>query len=191
MGCICHIQWTCNSCCYKYYKLSIPEGWLNASCRKLKELTLKPTPPPFALKLMRWFCREDYIDEIEGDLTEIFEVQCLRSPVRAKWNFLWTVLRHFRPEFIKTTQGKKPNATTMIRHNLLLTIRHYKKAKTSFLVNFLSLFIGLTSTLLIYLWVQDELKIDGFHTNRDRLVQILQNDRNPSNVSTEPYTPGI
>ncbi|MEO1096292.1 MAG: ABC transporter permease [Bacteroidota bacterium] len=152
---------------------------------------MQPTPPNTVLKFLRWFCREDYIDEIEGDLTEIFKAQYSRSPVVAKWNFLWTVLRHFRPAFMKTTQGKTSNATTMIRHNLLLIIRHYRKAKTSFLVNFLSLFIGITSTLLIYLWVQDELKIDGFHTNRDRLVQILQNDRNPSNVSTEPYTPGL
>ncbi|MEM1408639.1 MAG: permease prefix domain 2-containing transporter, partial [Bacteroidota bacterium] len=87
---------------------------------------MKPTPPHNVLKFLRWFCREDYIDEVEGDLTEIFEVQCLRSPVRAKWNFLWTVLRHFRPEFINTTKVQNSNTTTMIRHNLLLTIRHYK-----------------------------------------------------------------
>ena len=29
-------------------------------------------PPKKALAFLRWFCREDYLEEIEGDLTEIF-----------------------------------------------------------------------------------------------------------------------
>jgi putative ABC transport system permease protein len=32
-----------------------------------------PTPPPKSvLKFLRWFCREDYLDEVEGNLVEIF-----------------------------------------------------------------------------------------------------------------------
>ena len=30
-------------------------------------------PPKHALNFLRWFCREDYLEEIEGDLIEVFE----------------------------------------------------------------------------------------------------------------------
>ncbi len=160
---------------------------------------LKTSPPHNALKFLRWFCREDYLEEVEGDLIEVFENQYERSPGKARRKFIWNVIRCFRPEFIKAFQLRQnlpdrqagSNTTTMIRHNLLLSVRHFQKSKTSFAINFLSLFIGLSCALLIHLWVQDEVKMDKFHAYGDQLVQILQNDRNPVNVSTEPYTPGI
>jgi len=42
---------------------------------------MKLTPPKRPLQFLRWFCREDYLEEIEGDLTEVFVKQCERSPV--------------------------------------------------------------------------------------------------------------
>ena len=32
-------------------------------------------PPKKAIQFLRWFCREDYLDEIEGDLWEVFKKQ--------------------------------------------------------------------------------------------------------------------
>ena len=32
-------------------------------------------PPRRAIQFLRWFCREDYLDEIEGDLTEVYNKQ--------------------------------------------------------------------------------------------------------------------
>ncbi|MEO1099702.1 MAG: permease prefix domain 2-containing transporter, partial [Bacteroidota bacterium] len=89
---------------------------------------MKPTPPYHALKFLRWFCREDYLDEIEGDLIEIYETQYQYSPANAKRKLLWNTLRHLRPEFIKAFQfNHNSNTTTMIRHNLTLAIRNFKK----------------------------------------------------------------
>ena len=58
-------------------------------------------PPKRALHFLRWFCREDYLEEIEGDLVELFEQQFERSPNKAKRNFWWLVICHFSPDFIK------------------------------------------------------------------------------------------
>ena len=43
------------------------------------------SPPKKALAFLRWFCREDYIDEIEGDLMEVFNKQTETTPRKAKW----------------------------------------------------------------------------------------------------------
>ena len=63
---------------------------------------MKKNPPKRALQFLRWFCREDYLDEIEGDLTEVFVKQYESSPRKAKWKFVWSVVRYFRPEFIRS-----------------------------------------------------------------------------------------
>ena len=53
---------------------------------------MKVPPPKRALKFLRWFCREDCIEEIEGDLREIFEKQYEEAPGNAKRKFTWNVI---------------------------------------------------------------------------------------------------
>lgn len=57
-------------------------------------------PPKWPLQFLRWFCREDYLEEIEGDLTEVYIKQCESSPRKAKWRFVWSVVTYFRPQFV-------------------------------------------------------------------------------------------
>ena len=136
----------------------------------------KLTPPYRALQFLRWFCREDYVEEIEGDLTELFEKQYQNSPARAKRNFVWSVIRYFRPEFIKSFKSNlSPSFTDMFRHNLLITYRNFLRYKSSFFINLFGLSTGLAAVLLIYLWVHDELSFDKFHKNNDRLYQVMRN----------------
>src|SRR5688572_22882271 len=58
-------------------------------------------PPKYWIRFLRWFCREDFIDEIEGDLTEIFQDQHQHSPRTARYKLMLTVIRYFRPEYLK------------------------------------------------------------------------------------------
>jgi hypothetical protein len=62
---------------------------------------MEARPPKKALQFLRWFCREDYLEEIEGDLTEVFNRQYAKAPRRARWKFTWSVISYFRPEFLK------------------------------------------------------------------------------------------
>lgn len=79
----------------------------------------------------------------------------------------------------------------MLKHNLLLFFRNIKKDKTTFLINLLGLASGLACTLLIYLWVTDEMSIDRFHDNNDRLYQVMRNLDKKSEIATIPSMPGI
>ncbi|OEK03740.1 transporter permease [Roseivirga sp. 4D4] len=78
----------------------------------------------------------------------------------------------------------------MLQHNLKLTIRGYLRYKSAFLINLLGLASGLACTLLIYLWVNDELQVNQFHEKSDRLYQILSNSTTSSGVLTDRATPG-
>ncbi|MEM1134629.1 MAG: ABC transporter permease, partial [Bacteroidota bacterium] len=149
-------------------------------------------PPKYALKFLRWFCREDYLEEIEGDLTEVFERQYETSPKKAKWKFSWSVIRYFRPAFIKSFKSSyHPSLFAMLRHNLLLTFRTFKRYKTSFFINLIGLSSGLACTLLIYLWVNDELSVDKFHENDKQLFQVMMNHTHDNKIQTMEQTHGI
>ncbi|MEB2782374.1 ABC transporter permease [Algoriphagus sp. C2-6-M1] len=62
----------------------------------------------------------------------------------------------------------------MLLHNLLLIYRSFKKFKSTFIINLVGLSTGLACTLLIFLWVRDELSMDKFHENDSRLYQVME-----------------
>ena len=80
----------------------------------------------------------------------------------------------------------------MLRHNLLIIYRNFKRFRSSFFINLIGLSTGLTCTLLIYLWVNDELHVDKFHKNDDRLYEVFENQQNSSNsIRFMGSTPGL
>lgn len=146
-------------------------------------------PPKNALNFLRWFCHEDFIDEIEGDLIELFEKEFEQSPRRAKWNFIWQVLRHLRPDFIRSFGlNNLLIHHDMFRHNLLITYRGFLRDKTSFLINLIGLSSALICVLLIFLWVNDELSMDKFHENESQLYQVMQHFETGGEIFTWDYS---
>ncbi|MTI21390.1 FtsX-like permease family protein [Fulvivirga sp. RKSG066] len=79
----------------------------------------------------------------------------------------------------------------MFRQTLLLTLRTFKKFKSSFFINLFGLSTGLACTLLIFLWVNDELNIDNFHEKTDRLYQVMEHQQYAADVMTTSSTPGV
>ena len=77
----------------------------------------------------------------------------------------------------------------MFRHNLLITVRSFQKYKSAFLINLMGLSIGLASALMIYLWVNEELKMDSFFENEERLFIVKENYPTPDGLLTENSTP--
>jgi len=79
----------------------------------------------------------------------------------------------------------------MIKHTLLLILRNFKRFKGTFLINLVGLSTGLACAMLIYLWVNDELSIDNFFENPNRLFQVLQNTYDANGIETIEATPEI
>ena len=77
----------------------------------------------------------------------------------------------------------------MIRHSLLLIFRNFTRSRGSFFINLIGLSTGLASTLLIYLWVMDEVAMDAFHENEGRLYQVMANHDNSDRIETMEATP--
>lgn len=79
----------------------------------------------------------------------------------------------------------------MLRHAILIFFRNFKRYKGASFINLFGLSIGLASSLLIYLWVNDELTMDHFgEKDSDRHYQILRNANTSNGIQTRETTPG-
>ena len=78
----------------------------------------------------------------------------------------------------------------MLANYLKIAFRNLFRQKGYSLLNILGLSVGLTVSLLILLWVQDELKTDRFHADGERIHRLLANlDMGESGIVTWSSTP--
>lgn len=152
-----------------------------------------PKTPRWTLSFLRYFLKNEFLEEIEGDMEEIFADNLERfSERKAKRVYNKEVLKLIRPALVRKLSGnQKLNYTGMLQHNLILTFRSYMRYKSAFLINLIGLSTGLACTLLIYLWVNSELQVNKFHEKGDRLYEILVNITTSSSVSTNMATPAL
>lgn len=76
-------------------------------------------------------------------------------------------------------------------HTLKHTLRNFRRHKSSFFINLIGLSTGLACTLLIVLWVNDELQMDKFHALEDRLYNVQEHQQYAESVMTTHSTPGM
>ncbi|MGK7389331.1 MAG: FtsX-like permease family protein [Candidatus Cyclobacteriaceae bacterium M2_1C_046] len=79
----------------------------------------------------------------------------------------------------------------MLKHNLLLIFRNYKRFRSTFLINLIGLSTGIACTLMIYLWVNDELSFDNHYQNKNRLYQVMENQSLSTGLHTQEATPDL
>lgn len=79
----------------------------------------------------------------------------------------------------------------MIKNYLLITFRSMLRNKAFTSINTIGLALGISCSIIIFLWVRDEMSMDAFHANRDRLYRILENQfYSNGTVFTFAATPG-
>jgi ABC-type antimicrobial peptide transport system permease subunit len=78
----------------------------------------------------------------------------------------------------------------MLRHQLTLAFRSFMKFKKIFAINLFGLAVGLTTVILIMLWVKDELSISRNHEKIDHIYAVMTNHDNSGGIVTLGITPG-
>jgi len=79
----------------------------------------------------------------------------------------------------------------MIKNYFKTAWRNLLQNKTFSLINIAGLALGMTCSLVIMLWLQDEMKKDKFHQNSKRLYRVMENQLYSGTLSTFDATPGI
>ncbi|GAB3758316.1 ABC transporter permease [Spirosoma pomorum] len=81
----------------------------------------------------------------------------------------------------------------MLRNYLKIAWRNLIRNKAFSAINIIGLSLGMSCSLLIYLWVQDERAYDSFHKNRGRLYRIIVNsvEKDGSITNSFENSPGV
>jgi putative ABC transport system permease protein len=135
----------------------------------------KPVEPPkWAQHLLRWYCRPELLEDLQGDLNEYFARNLLtKGPKRACWIYSLDVLK-----FARLYTLRKPSSPAfspqpiMIGSYLKTSGRSLVRNKLFSIINIVGLSIGLSVGLLVIALIHDLLSYDRFHQNRDRIYRI-------------------
>ena len=149
-------------------------------------------PPHWPLRFLRFFLKGEYLEEIEGDLEELYQENVEQfSPRKARNIYAWETLKLLRPILIRHLTSPYPIITYgMLKHNLIITLRNFMRYKASFLINLIGLSTGIACFLLIYLWVQDERLVDKFHDKSEELYILLEHVDTGMGINTQSNTSG-
>jgi len=152
-----------------------------------------PDLPKWANRFLEWYCPNDLLEEIQGDLYESFEINTDQHGLkRAKQLFAWEVFRFFNYSTLKNHKFWILNQIhlAMISKHLQFIFRRLRKQKLHTALHVLGLTIGLTVCLLIGVFIFHELSYDGYHENAEltyRVNQVWEDEGEKSLDYSAPY----
>jgi putative ABC transport system permease protein len=136
-------------------------------------------PQNWLFHFLKRFCPDHLYEEIEGDLIQKFghDVKVFGER-KAKRRLLWNVIRFFRPGILLRNKFSIIlNLTDMFKNYLITAFRLSLRQKTYSLINILGLSIGLAASLLIFVYILDELSYDSYFADADRIYRVGINER--------------
>lgn len=137
-------------------------------------------PPRLPLKMLRWFCEPELLEDVEGDLCELFRSRVSKSIYVAKLLYARDVMLLFRPGIVRTPKDfRNINQFDMIGNHIKVGWRMLLRTKGYSAINVGGLAIGMAVAMLIGLWVYDELSFNRYHDNYDSIVQVWHGETNP------------
>lgn len=133
-------------------------------------------PPRWITRFLRWFCHPDLIEDVEGDLAELYTERLEISQRKARRRYLLDVLLLLRPGIVKSIKlNPIKSQNLMFKNYLKVTLRNSLRYKGYTALNIAGLVVGMVCSLLIALWVSDEVKMDQFHANGDHIYRVWRN----------------
>lgn len=142
-----------------------------------------PDPPKWADRFLIWFCSEELLEEIQGDLYEAYQYRYTRyGHSKAKRLFIADVFRFFKPyAFEKYSRVKQ--FLPMYNNYFKIAIRNILHRKSFTGINLFGLAIGISAVMLIGLYLQHELSYDQATPGAERIYRLMNNYR------AQTYTP--
>lgn len=133
-----------------------------------------PYPPEWADRILEWYCADQYLEEVQGDLHEWFELELSRvGQNRARFRYFVMVFRYFSLFRLKSFQKliHHPNYLSM-RSLIKLTFRNLRRDKLSGVIRVSNLTLGITIFLLALVYARYELSYDKFHERADQIYRL-------------------
>ncbi len=131
------------------------------------------SPPKWTIKFLRWFCRPVFLEEVEGDLTEIFRSRVReRGSDHARRTFIFDVLK-----FLRWTMLRKPDFAVyslnrgLWLYNMKIAFRVFRRNLLHSTINLFGLTMGILSFIVLTIYYLNENSFDRF-PDSDQIYRI-------------------
>ena len=145
-------------------------------------------PPRWAERFLAWYCRPELLEEIQGDIYELFDKRVLELGVeRAKRRFIWDVFRSFR---LSTVKQVRTNPSPMLfRNNFKIAWRQLLKQRMFGVIKIGGFALGVAACLLISLYILDETSYDQHYPNGENIYRLVGFNKEKGDADRGGYFP--
>ncbi|MEP6734897.1 MAG: ABC transporter permease [Chryseolinea sp.] len=135
-------------------------------------------PPKWAEHFLKWYCKPEVLEDLQGDLNEYFERNIkYRGPRRARLIYVVDVFK-----FLRTYTIRRPKFIDLLIHWIMIG-SYFKTASRSIVrnklfsaINIIGLSIGMSVGLLVIAFIYDLTSYDDFHEKKDKIYRITTTD---------------
>ena len=140
-------------------------------------------PPRWAEKLLIWLHPTDTIEEVQGDLEELYTFWHQEHGITyANSRYLFSLLSVL-PPFVKRRQRRKEFSQpslihpAMIKSYLKIAFRSLQKNRLYSFINLMGLTLGLGVSITLFWIVSFEYSFDRYHAKSDRIYRVRSTDK--------------
>lgn len=135
------------------------------------------SPPKWIDKVLEYFLRDRFADEVLGDLHEwYYWKQETYSSIKLKRMYLWNAFRALRLHQLKRIKNLLIQLidNTMLNNNLKIGVRSLLQNRFFTAINVLGLTLSLVSFMLIYAFIRYENSYNDFHPKQNEIYRVLR-----------------
>lgn len=131
-------------------------------------------PPQWPLRLLRFFLKEEYLEEIEGDMEETFRENAEHFSVnKAKRLYTWEILKLLRPNLIKNLEFLRGiYHLPMFKNYFKVSIRGLMKNPLNSFINVFGLSAAIGICIFAYAYARWTYSTDQFHQHKNKVYLI-------------------
>ncbi|MEO9805822.1 MAG: ABC transporter permease [Reichenbachiella sp.] len=131
-------------------------------------------PPKWANRLLEWYCREDLLEDLQGDLYEYYDRNLEKGPRMANLIFIIDVFKFFRSYTFKKLKNKyKMNGFMLFKNYFKTSVRSLARNKLFSIINIVGLAISMSVGLVVITMIVESLGFDDFHTKGGQIYRVI------------------
>lgn len=136
--------------------------------------SLESQPPKWAIRFMRLFVHDDYLEEVEGDMEERFEDNLKAyNYARARQLYVLDVLKLVPTFLLRRSTTKNRKNYGMWKNNIKIAWRQMQKHRVFTSIKLGGFAVGIAACLLISLYTQYQLSYDQHYDDPDRIFRLI------------------
>ncbi|MGD1894786.1 MAG: permease prefix domain 2-containing transporter [Cyclobacteriaceae bacterium] len=130
-------------------------------------------PPHWADRLLESFCAPHLLEEVQGDLQELYGEWVEKYGERkANWLYRWHTIKFLRPFAIRKYRFLSLLNSAMLKNYLTIIYRNFQRQPFQNSLNLFCLALSIAATSLMLLYINFELTYDQFHQQANQIYRI-------------------